>query len=218
MYTINNLVATLLTAGGLGYINYGTLIRMGVINKTKDKSEMLPLCLIFSIIDFSIYLLIQECLNILGLKDNNWNILLTILITMLIVLMLTVLAGRRIAKMFNKLINRSRQKDQKGKYSHQNPFRLMLNTNNQSQAYVYDFNYQPLGYGYVLSSSASDDEFQLNLDPYVFKEGDTEDELEQLPYKDLIKNTQTPEWKKDYNITQHINFNQKFIVVLLDPR
>lgn len=218
MYTTNNLVATLLTAGGLGYINYGTLIRMGVINKSKDKSEMLPLCLIFSLIDFSLYLLIQEALRLINLKDTNWSILLTVLATMVLVLLMTILAGPLMAKWFNKLINHSRKKEQEGSWSHLNPFRLMLNTNKKSQAYVYDFNYQPLGYGYVLSSSSSDDDFQLNLDPFNFKEGDTEEELEQLSYKDLIKNAQTPEWKTAYNITQHINFNQKFIVLLLDPR
>lgn len=217
MYTINEIIATLLTVGGVGYINFYTLLHMGLIQTAKDKDKhILPICLIFSLFDFAIYICLQQWLKripALSVKANtNWLIFWNIMLTMILAFVLTLVLGNIAIKLFYWFINKTRLRDNKAEVMQSEPFIDALNDEKQAQAFIYDFSHNSLGCGHVLSSSIdSENNYQLNLEPF------TSDE-DQYSYDALMAFVQTKEWKDNYKITNHINFKQNFIMVLIQDK
>lgn len=219
MYSINNLIATLLTVGGVGYINYYTLLHMGLIQTAKQETKhIIPICLVFSIFDFAIYLCLQEWLQkipSLSLKVNsNWLIFWTIVSTMGLAFILTLCLGNCAVELFYKLVNKSRDQNNQAQLMQEEPFIDALNTGRQTQAYLYDFSHKPLGFGHVLSSSLDrDSNYQINLEPF-----EDDDAKEQYSYDQITTFMQSKDWQKAYTMTQHVNFKQGFIMILIEDK
>ena len=61
---LNDIIATLLTVGGVGFVNFMVTEQLGTVNLYKDSNQArLGYSLIWSIVDFSIYLLAKNLLS-----------------------------------------------------------------------------------------------------------------------------------------------------------
>ncbi|MGE9924568.1 hypothetical protein ACQRAC_04760 [Lactobacillus johnsonii] len=66
MYQFNKLLLTLLTIGGVGFINYIVTDQLGTTQLYKDANQIrLGYCLVWSLIDYVIYLICYNGLNLL---------------------------------------------------------------------------------------------------------------------------------------------------------
>ena len=61
MYQFNKLLLTLLTIGGVGFINYIVTDQLGTTQLYKDANQIrLGYCLVWSLIDYVIYLILLQ--------------------------------------------------------------------------------------------------------------------------------------------------------------
>lgn len=219
MYQINEIIAELLVAGGLGFINFYTLEHMGKLESTKERKELiLPICLFFSLLDFAIYQVVQSLLRnawALGSKANSsWLIFWSVVVTAIIAFALTLILGSVGVKLFYALINKARKSNGEASLSQNAPFEDVLAGQTYAYAYVYDFSHQGLGYGEISGFSSDEiNHYQINLLPFT----DNKKEL-QPSYDELMGQIETSEYQQKYHITQHINFKQKFIMIVIEER
>lgn len=213
MYVFNQVLATLLVAGGLGVVNYITAEKIGVVDKhSKDKSRQLEISLLCSIIDFAIYLVINELLNKIPMLKGNWLLFWNIIITALLAFLITLFFATPIKKVFYWAINKTRNRNSKAVLDTPTTWEdITENTgDNQQMVYLYDFEHNPLGFGYAsYFSNDENDNFSVNVVPFS-------DKPEVQPtYDSFMLEIQNPDLQNAYNIQQYINFNQKFIMISL---
>ncbi|WEV36260.1 hypothetical protein [Lactobacillus sp. ESL0677] len=216
MNNINQLVATLLTAGGLGYINFWVVDKLGLRDTTsKSQSEILFSSLLCSIPDFAFYLGIQQLLH--TWLNGNWLIIATMIITFGLTFLVTLIFGKPVTKLVYWLINLILNANQNTSITQGEPWSFFANEGKEAPAvYLYDLEKNPIGFGQAERfSDDTDGNYSLNLIPFNDIEGET-----QPSYKEMEHNIQADKDTKfkSYNIYQHINLKQKFIMIVLCPK
>lgn len=216
MYDLNNFLATLLAAGGLGFSNYWILDHLGFTNQrnVKNTQQVLLYCLLFSLPDFAVFLVVQEILKIIPILQGNWFVFWSISITFIIVILLTLFLGKYIHSCAYWLINKVRVQNQNSTITESTPWQELAEYSNgkPQMAYIYDFNYHALGCGYVRAYSDNAESFSMNLIPF-----EDEDMEEQPSYQKFNQYIQSKDWQKSYKIYRHVNFNQNFILFIVIP-
>lgn len=208
MYKFYEIVSTFLTIGGIGFINYIVTDKLGTTNIYKDSNQIrLGYCLVWSIIDFSFYLVIRNWLN--HWIHGEFLLVFNMLATMLFSLIITLLLAWPIHDLLFKAYSYINEKHHSKSFrlDNQTIWHKLLDSDQQVFAYVYDFDRRPLGYGIV--SHYTDDELQnygISLQPFNTSDGD------QTSFSDMIKTIQKPDITKNYDIEQYIDFKQKFII------
>ena len=83
MYQLNKILLTLLTIGGVGFINYIVTDQLGTTQLYKDANQIrLGYCLVWSLIDYVIYLVLLQWFK--SFVSPNWLQITVTLLTILI--------------------------------------------------------------------------------------------------------------------------------------
>lgn len=210
MYKFYEIISAFLTIGGIGFINYIVTDKLGTTNVYKDSNQIrLGYCLVWSMIDFSLYLairsLLSNCFHIHGEILLISGMLLTIFFTFII----TLIVAWPIHDLLFRVYSFVNKKHHVKTFSldNQTIWHKLLHSNQKVFAYIYDFDRKPLGCGIV--SQYTDDELQnygISLQPFNNDDGD------QASFNDMINTIQEPDITHNYDIEQYIDFKQKFII------
>lgn len=185
-YTIlNALISSFVVAGGLGFINYVILEKLGIIKSEKNKSdEKLLIILFFSIVNYVIFLLIFA-FPTTETKVKSFIILLAIGIlgTLSLSIVLSFTLYPLLAKFFNMFVNWFRTVIlKKVKTSNQTPKESLFCLNTVlTFIYIFDFDKNKMGEGY-LDGWINDNELnhQISLNPAEKPTGLNFDDVEDL--------------------------------------
>jgi hypothetical protein len=207
---INQIIASIITAGGLGYVNYWVIDKLGLTaSSSEDKAIHITLSsLLFSIPDFAVYLLIQQCLIRWTKIRGNWFIICSIIITLILVFLITLFLSKIAINCIYKFVRLIKTGSSSTGIAYGEPWNDLLEKGKSSIAYIYDINHNPLSFGYVDTYSADvDGNYSVNLKP-IMEEGT------QPSYSKLLKQLQNDDFSHyDYNI--YVNLKQKFIIIML---
>lgn len=211
MNQINQILAALLTVGGTGFINYLVTDTLGTTNVHKDDQViMVGYSLLWSIVDFAMYLAIT---NILGyIIKGTWLIVISMLLTMALAWLMTVALAIPLHNFVYSIYDKMNKNNKTYSIDSKDVWTDVLNSDKETEAYVYTFDKQPIGYGYV--NKWSNDEvanYSLSLAPIFYKKAE-----KQESYSALLKRVQPFKFQRKHKVRQYINFKQQFIVITVE--
>ena len=80
--------------------------------------------------------------------------------------------------------------------------------------YLYDFNHKPLGWGWRKGiSNDKESNYSISIMPQPDDDPEGQDS-----YEEVAKFVQQENFQKDYDVTQYINFQQKFIAIICNVK
>lgn len=201
----NNIIAPLLTAGALGFVNYSILSRLDTINLTKDmKEDKQAYLVMFGAGNYFLFTLIQYLLSPI-IQINVLNDVLSFLLTFVITGLSTYKFGDRLGNVANKMINGKRQQAGKAFYDSKSVKNITLNSQESCPMYVYDFNNRLIFAGYSGWFSICEElDFEFSAYPFNKKP-------EMYKYEDLIEYIESI----DVESKVYINTDKKIKIILL---
>lgn len=208
---LNKIIATLLTVGGVGFINYSVASQLGTIDYHKDaKTQSIAFSACWSIVDFAIFMFCQSILS--HWLKGNWLLILTMLLTMIFSFLLALLTSIRLNKITFLMYNHMLKKNKKAMISNGTVWNhIMAGDGETCIAYLYNFAHEPLGFGYI--EEASNDEtsdYSISLQPFNYDNPKTQDS-----YDELITEIQKTEFNKNHSVREFIDFKQQIIAITI---
>lgn len=215
MNTFYEMLSTLLTVGGVGIINYIIAEQLDAIDTTQQGTNReKALAIVFTMLDFILYLGLRSWLS----KCLKGNILTftTAAVTVFISLLISFFVSKLINELFYWLINKIREmyhlSYRKSATTWQDTFKPIAD--HQQRVFLYDFNHQPLGFGNRIGiSNDASSNYSVVIQP------DMDDvDYEQLPYDEMVEMVQSTEFRKQYDVREYVNFQQKFIAFVANAK
>lgn len=208
---LNQTIATLLTVGGIGYINYSVASQLGTIDFHKDaKTQTIAFSACWSIVDFAIFLLCQTLRS--HWFTGNWLLVLTMLSTMILAFLLALFTTISLNKLTYFLYNFVLRKNSKATISNGTVWNhIMADDGQECMAYLYNFNHEPLGFGYI--EEASNDEtsnYSVSLQTFNYDNPEIQDS-----YNDLMVKIQKPQFSDNYKVREFVDFKQQIIAITI---
>lgn len=207
MNTFNSILLELLTVGGVGSLNYILVDLVGAADKAQVNSNRRDISLVFTAIDMALYTLIQQATH-----KQVASALLTIVLSFTITLFLANPAQ----KLIYWCVNKVRLGNRKTEVTTISPWEATyINASDKSVfTYCYDFDHNPLGWGYLAYASGdATNNYSVNIVPTI-----VETMEEQPSYNEVVANMVTNEIQSEYDVQQHINFKQQFIMITLTKK
>lgn len=196
-------MAAIITVGGLGAINYLIAEKVGTldIHNTSD-AKTIALFTVLAVPDYALYIIVNYVFSkyLSGLLLTFFNISITFVLAVLV----TIVFAKPISNIFYWLINRNRSLNHQPAINQMSAWEYLTEIDKPQMAYIYDFAYTPLGSGYI--SFVSDNE--LNIVPFT-----KDNDYPQTPYEELMKEVETTDFKEKYDVQQHIDMKNKFIMI-----
>lgn len=209
---LNKIIAALITVGGIGYINYAVAEQLGTAEfKGDKKTNQIAFSLVWSIVDFAIYLLVQKALSHWHVR-GTWLLIASMLLTIVIVFLMAVIVTRPLQKLLYWFYNRV------FKASHNAPIKVgtvwsnFFSGDQTMEVYCYDLQHQPIAQGFVLQNSTSSADHTLTLQPF-----ENEKYKKQWSYEDMENISQTSN-KRSCKIKQLVDFNNNLIVFAITEK
>lgn len=203
---LNNLINSLITAGGLGFINLLILMRIDKINFSSNNKEDKAICLIFfSIVNYGLFLLMLEIFKFLSI-NKSIQIPLSIISVIIISILLTFFVIPPLSNLFSKSINNQRKKEQLSIYDSRPIKKIAFNFKINKAIYIFDFENNLISSGMSGYFSNSDDiDFEIILSPF--------NEVSELnDYNKLISYISSPDVESDI----YLNIDKKIKIIILD--
>lgn len=186
---LQQIISSLVTVGGLGFINYYVAEQMDAIDfKGKDEKLIVPCMLCFSVIDYIVYLLINYIFS-LFVRNQNLNAALSLIFTIICSFLITLYFINPVSKIVNGFINRRRKKQSFSEIQNDDLWNYFLKDNKEVRCYIYDFNNNFIANGWVQVSNKDSENLAVSLDP--FKDDISEDELYESIKSDSFYNSHT---------------------------
>lgn len=207
MNTFNSILLELLTIGGVGSLNYILVDLVGAADKAQVNSNRRAISLVFTAIDMALYTLIQQATH-----KQVASALLTIAISFGV----TLLLANPAQKLIYWCVNKVRLGSQKTEVEAVSPWEAAyINASDKPVfAYCYSFDYKPLGWGYLAYVSGdAPNNYSVNIVPAI-----SENMEDQPSYNEVAENIATNEIQNTYDVQQHINFKQQFIMITLKKK
>ncbi|WP_251576030.1 hypothetical protein [Limosilactobacillus agrestimuris] len=211
---INKIIATLLTVGGMGYINLIVATQLGTVDIHKeDKTTAIAYSAMWSIVDFAIYLIILNCVG--KYLKGDWllvaTMILTIVVSFLVAIIISPLLKKLVYFLYNSVLHVSNKPGiDSGTVWHH----IMSDNNEPIMAYFYSFDHQPLGFGYVDKSSNDDSSnYSASLQPFNYQNPELQD-----TYNEMMKKVQDNEFCQKYSTRQFVDFKQQFIALIIQEK
>lgn len=212
-----DILSVLLTVGGVGVINYIIAEQLNAIDTSQAGSNREKfMSLIFSMLDLFLFLLVRSALISEWHLSGNLLTALTIVITVVISLIISFTGSIAINKLFYKLINFERNSNglslRRSATNWQSAF--ALNGTKNQLIYLYDFNHQPLGFGWRKGiSNDKESNYSISFIPQLDNDPETQDS-----YDEVTKLVQQDNFRKDFEVTEYVNFQQKFIAIICNSK
>lgn len=206
---INNLMASLVTVGGMGFMNFVVTDQLGVIDVRHDqKTEIIAYSLLWSIFDYALYLAVTAVLRHFKIY-GSWSIALALMITLIMAFTITCCVANRLCTTVYWIYNKV---SGKAGFADLNPgtvFIDKLNNNKRTQAYIYNFGHEPIEFGVVDKFGLSDSgKPEISLIP--------SNEGVQPSYENLKSFLSKDENHKIYNPSTYVDYDLKIIMILMD--
>lgn len=202
---LNKIIATLLTVGGTGYINYVVATQLHAIEPIGDeKTSQKAYCIIWSIIDFSFFLFYQHLLLSKKLHGNTaliWTMLLTMITAFLLALLLAKPLQRLSYFLYNFILKIWGESTIDGGSVWCDSF----NGRGKLEAYCYDFQHNPVGHGFLTTYSMEKGNYDLALQPFRKEE-------QQPTYEEIVDMAQNSEYQENQTIREYINYDKQIII------
>lgn len=210
---LNKIIATLITVGGMGYVNYSVATQLNAIDIHRDaKVQAIAYSTLWSIVDFAIYLAILNWNWLKQYVKGDWLLIVAMLSTIVISFFVSVFLMLPLKKFVLWFYNKALKLDNHSSIATGSVWNHVMDPNNNLlMVYLYDFEHNPLGFGFV--DEASDDEvtnYSLSLQPFNYNDPKLQDD-----YDSLQKKIQDNEFSQQYTIRQFVDFNQQFIAITL---
>lgn len=196
-----SILVSLCISGGLGYINYFILDRMGEINVIPDdKEEKNFFLMLFSLINLIIYFLINKIIL---------NIYLSISITIILTILLLTPLYKKMSRLIYSLINYCRKKSNLGELSNKNIRQHLFDKNEVLFIYVYDLHSNdPIACGCMGWNEWDEKDFkEFELVPFS-----GEEKLEQISFKKAFS---MAEDEKNKGASVYINLDKNIKIVII---
>ena len=207
MNTFNSILLELLTVGGVGSLNYILVDLVGAADKAQGNSNRRAISLVFTAIDMALYTLIQQATH---------KLVASALLTIFISFTVTLLLANPAQKLIYWCVNKVRLGNRKTKVTAVSPWEAnYIDASDEPVlAYCYSFDHKPLGWGYLayVSGDATNN-YSVNIVPAI-----TETLEDQPSYNEVAENITTNEIQSTYDVQQHINFKQQFIMITLKKK
>ena len=206
MDTLTSLINQLITSGGIGFINLFLLIRLDYINFSKENKEDKYLYLLFfSIVNYSIYLLIVEVSKYFSLPIA-FHIPIAILFVLILSIIFTFILWIPLIKILFKKVNDYRGKDKRSSYDSRSIKKIAFSFKENKAIFIFDFDNKLIFSG--ISGWFSDiDEADFEFILYPFNESTELDN-----YDTLIKYVSTENIDADV----YINIDKKIKVIIIN--
>lgn len=217
MDTLNVLITSLITSGGLGFINFFILAKLGKVNIYEaNKSDKYLILIFFSIINYVLYTIIaaivKSALFLLNYYFNDKLInfeFLILPISLIITCALTItFSFKLLPKTFDKIVkvlNDQRKTDGKSGSFSETTNDAFFSKYENNMMFVYDFDNNLIfsGYGYRWSSSTDK---TTEFAGIIFNE-----EFEHEKYDDLLNFIRENGYQSDVLI--NVDKKIKFVVI-----
>lgn len=206
---ITNLIASLATVGGMGFMNFLVTDQLGFTDIRNDKkTEVIAYSLLWSIFDYAIYLAVLSSLHNLKIH-GNLSITLSILITLLLAFFITLLISKHLNAFVYYCYNRvAPGQKEKADFVPGSTFINKLNNDKKAIIYLYDFEHNPISFGVLDRYSLSDvGQPQISLVPGV--------QTSQPTYQSLIEYISKADTFEKYQPFSYVDFEQKWIMIVL---
>ena len=209
---LNKIIAALITVGGIGYINYAVAEQLGAAEfKGDKKTNQIAFSLVWSIVDFAIYLLVQKALSHWHVR-GTWLLIASMLLTIVIVFLMAVIVTRPLQKLLYWFYNRV------FKASHNAPIKVgtvwsnFFSGDQTMEVYCYDLQHRPIAQGFVLQNSSNSAGHALALQPFA-----SDKHKKQWPYEDMENISQTAN-KRSHEIKQLVDFDNNLIIFAITKK
>lgn len=218
MYQFNKLLLTLLTIGGVGFINYIVTDQLGTTQLYKDANQIrLGYCLVWSLIDYVIYLILLQWFK--SFVSPNWLQIIVTILTILIAWIGTSLLAYPLHWVTYKFydwitdhtkINKSLKTDDGDVWA------ATLDKANTDNTFIYLFtlDHEPISAGRLDRYSADEvTNFQINLLPFP------NDKFERLKSYDAVqRKVSALKYRKKHKVYEYANFKQNFVAIIVLPK
>lgn len=194
-----SLVKSFCLAGGLGYINYFILEKIGELHISQDdKDDKKFFMILFSLINLMINFLIDEIID---------NIYISISITIILAIIFSFTVYKWISSLVYILINKYRKKNELGEYSSKTVRESVFDKNKVLFIYVYDlFSNEPIVCGCLGWNDFNSKDFkEFELCP--FPGG-----MEQIPFSEAFEIASS---EKNIDASVYINVDKKIKIVVI---
>lgn len=160
-----NIFTGIILSGALGQLNYDVLVDRGFVSNQKDKEEKRNITIIYSILDFLLFLLIFWLLSIFKL-DFNLSLFLAVLMTSLIIISSMNKVIPFIYEFYFKHLNNFRLKTNLSGTSILSPRENAFESDKPVKAYVFDFFGDIVSVGFLKNYSENNElDHELLLQP-----------------------------------------------------
>lgn len=215
MYEFNNILLTLLTVGGIGFINYAVTDQLGTTQLYSDSNQMrLGYCLVWSIIDYVIYLMLLQWLK--QVVAHNWLFIVATLLTLAIAWLGTSLLAFPIYwvtyKFYDWITAKASKVDVNLTKNESDPWEMILDEtrSENTQIYLFTLDHKPISAGTLYTYSA-DERSNYQTVTYPLKEPlESYDELHERLLSDKVQNKRLT--------YEYVNTKQGFIAFITQPR
>lgn len=208
---LNQIVATLITVGGVGYVNYSVATQLNVIDThASAKTQAIAYSSMWSVFDFAFFIALQNLLK--HYLTGDWLLIVAMLLTIIFSFLSSIILMLPLKRLVYLLYNRVLKIGGHSSISSGTVWNHTMDSNdNPIMAYLYDFDHNPLGFGYVDESSNDEvSDYSLVLQPFNYHTPEPQDS-----YDTLEKRIQDNEFCKKYVTKQFIDFKQRFIVITI---
>ncbi|MCT3200950.1 hypothetical protein EFO64_02435 [Limosilactobacillus reuteri] len=207
---LTKLIASLITVGGMGFMNFLVTDQLGTVDLRHDhKTEMIAYSLLWSIFDFAIFLMINSLLQHYCKLSGNWLIVYSLIFTLVLAFLITLLIARPLNGFVYFCYNRvASGQIKKANFIPGSTFTNKLNNDKKAIVYLYDFDHNPINFG-ILDEYSLDDtgQPQISLVPGM--------QRIQPTYQNLIDYISKDKIYEQYQPFSYINFEQKWIMFVL---
>ncbi|MFR0592088.1 hypothetical protein ACLUWM_02280 [Limosilactobacillus mucosae] len=206
---ITNLIASLATVGGMGFMNFLVTDQLGFTDIRNDKkTEVIAYSLLWSIFDYAIYLAVLSSLHNLKIH-GNLSITLSILITLLLAFFITLLISKYLNAFVYYCYNRvAPGQKERADFVPGPTFINKLNNDKKAIIYLYDFEHNPISFGVLDEYSLGDaGQPQISLVPGA--------QASQPTYQSLLEYISKADTFEIYQPFSYVDFEQKWIMIVL---
>ncbi|MCT3574132.1 hypothetical protein [Levilactobacillus brevis] len=206
---VNQVIAALVAAGGMGFVNYVVADKLDLIDFSDEKANLrIPYMLCWSVPDFTLYLLIKQLIS--KWIRGELGIALSLIVTLISVYVVSLLFSRPLFWLSGVVINWIRSEEKADLFSG-SPWNRLLGTSKEQMVYIYNFEKEPIVCGYL--------EF-LTIDPGSRTEMSVvpfTNSKKQLSFQEVHDYYSTFEKLNEYGVQQYLDFDRKIIIVVITP-
>lgn len=198
---VTSLVSSLIVSGSFGYLNYLILDKLGEVNFNKNtKDEKAMILLLFSALNYSLYLIIGSFSWFQGAQTGDYkSIAIIIFLIALIDIIGTIYICAPLIVKFNEKINNIREKKHKGPLDSIGNREDFFESDKIQCIYIYDFSNHLISCGYYNYDSPSIGEyFDISLGSFYSTNE------EQVEYSKVLQSAEETDGSKVF-----IDFEKK---------